>query len=159
MKPDLNLLPVIAAVVICSVMNAVASDSSDPDLWQNRAVPAFMTVAGLSIAGLWTADLISGQKVDASQGVFRIKDRESGQNLLPHLIAEYATAGCLIAGAVGLYRGDTWGRDVAMVGLGALSYTSVNSLGWVVSKRERFAYGIPMVITLVGSGISFAVLF
>ncbi len=41
------------------------------------------------------------EKVDYSDGFFGIKDPE-GQRLLPRLIAEYATAGVLIAGAAGL---------------------------------------------------------
>ena len=35
--------------------------------------------------------------------------------------------------------------------LGALWYTSTNSLGWATGPSDRRAYAIPMVIGLVGS--------
>lgn len=126
---------------------------------QTRVVPGFLLLSAVSLAGLWTVDLIKGDKVERRVGLLSLRDRDTKENVLLHLVAEYATAGALLAGAVGLARRAWWGRPVAGASLGALTYTSVNSLSWVVTKRERLPYGVPMVATLVGSVGSFAVLF
>lgn len=130
-----------------------------PETAQTRVVPAFLLLSAASVAGIWTVDLIKGEKAQRPAGVLSLRDRDTQENLVPHLIAEYATAGALVAGAVGLVMRARWGRPAAGASLGALTYTSVNSLSWVVSRRERLPYGLPMVATLTGSVASFAILF
>ena len=45
-----------------------------------------------------------------------------------------------------------------MVALGALAYSSLNSLGWALAERARFAYAVPMVVGLVGALVSIGLL-
>jgi hypothetical protein len=116
-------------------------------------VGVFMLVMGAGIAGIWTVDIVRSPEVDRSRGILRARDRSTGALLVPHWVAEYATALLLLAGGIGLVLGaapSAWSWLVP-IGLGALAYTSLNSLGWVLADRSRAAYGIPMTIGLIGA--------
>lgn len=78
---------------------------------------------------------------------------------MPHWVAEYGTALTLLIGASGLLFDWNAGRSVALVALGGLAYTSVNSLGWVLADRSRLPYGVPMLAGLVGALISIIIIF
>lgn len=65
----------------------------------------------------------------------------------------------LVIGAIGLYKQEEWGRIVSLISAGALAYTSLNSLSWVLSDESRKIYMIPMLISLTAAGVSFVVLF
>lgn len=113
-------------------------------------VALLMIVMGVAIAVIWTRDIVAGQKVDTSAGLLAARDVD-GSLFWPHWVAEYTTAIGLIVGAVGLLTEAGWGAPVAALALGALFYTSTNSLGWAFAERERFAYATPM---LVGIAVS-----
>jgi len=140
-------------LIVLLISGIVQSQSSD-NIIQSKVIPSYMSLAGISLIGIWTIDLIKGDKVDRTGGYLKMRDKTTNQVLMPHLIAEYSTGLCLLAGAYGLSTEKPWGQDVAMLGLGALMYTSTNSLSWVLTEKERYIYGIPMAITLLGSGIS-----
>ena len=128
------------------------------NLWQTRIIPIFMTIAGLGIISIWTVDLIKKEKVILDEGFLRVRDRETGQYILPHLIAEYGTALLLLIAAVGLCRSTSWAIRLSFLALGALIYTSLNSLSWVITRHERLPYGIPMLFALAGALISILIL-
>ncbi len=114
------------------------------------AVPILLIIMGLSIAVVWTWDIVRGERIDPSAG--RLRAREAGESLLlPHWIAEYGTAVALITAGAGLIAGVGWGRTLAGVATGALAYTSINSLGWALAEPDRRIYGIPMAVGAVGS--------
>ena len=113
------------------------------------AVAILMIGMGLAIAGVWTRDIIVGDKVDLSPGILRAREQDSGSLLWPHWVAEYSTAATLIAGGIGLLADSSWARVVAPAALGALLYTSTNSLGWALADRERFVYSAPMIAGVV----------
>ena len=92
------------------------------------AVAVFAIVIGLGIAGMWSADLARG-RVDLSRGASRAREEGSGSLLLPHWIAEYATAAALVAGGAGRLLGT----------------------GWALARPGRRAYAIPMTVGAVGS--------
>lgn len=104
-----------------------------------------MILMGLAIAAIWTRDSLAGEKVDRSAGVLPSRD-EDGSLFLPHWIAEYTTAALLVAGGIGLLADTGWARPVTGLGLGALFYTSVNSLGWALAERDRYPYAVPMAV-------------
>lgn len=117
-------------------------------------VSGLMMLMGLAIAAVWTRDIVAGDKIDLSAGLWQARDGAGDGTLLwPHWIAEYATAGLLIAGGIGLLANTGWARPIAGVGLGALFYTSVNSLGWALAQRDRYAYAAPMVAGVLVSFI------
>jgi len=132
--------------------------AASSDLWSTRIVPIFMTVAGLGIVSIWTVDLIKKEKVNFDEGLLHLRDRETGQYILPHLMAEYGTALLLLIAAVGLCRSTSWAIRLSFLALGALIYTSLNSLSWVVTRRERLPYGVPMLFALAGALISMLIL-
>ncbi len=123
-------------------------------------VGLFMLVMGAGIAGIWTVDIVRSPQVDRTRGMLRARDRSTGSLLVPHWIAEYATALLLVAGGIGLVTAAAPGAWswLVPIGLGALAYTSMNSLGWVLADRSRAAYGIPMAIGLVGAVASIGLL-
>ena len=125
------------------------------DLYKNRIVPIFMLLAGIGIAGIWTADIVKGRFSD--QGRF-FKWREGENMLWPHLFAEFLTAAALITAGIGLFHAKEWALPGSFWSLGALTYTAINSSGWVIAEKNRMAYGIPMWISLIGAVISFAIL-
>jgi len=109
-------------------------------------IAALMIITGLGIIFIWTGDIVSGEKIDRSSGFLKSRDRDSGDLMLPHWVAEYGTAVGLIAGGVGLLVSVEWSKPVSLIFLGALAYTSVNSLSWSLSERERFVYTVPMFL-------------
>ena len=121
-------------------------------------VGGFMVVMGAAIALTWARDIRSSPEVDRSAGLLRARDRRDGSLFLPHWIAEYATAIGLMAGGVGLILDVGWAGNISLVALGALTYTSVNSLGWTLALRSRWPYAIPMVVGALGGAASIAVL-
>ncbi len=112
-------------------------------------IAAFMLLMGGGIALVWTRDILVSAEFDRSDGLARARTPE-GTLLLPHWIAEYATAAALIIGAVALIADAGWGVPLAAAALGATCYTSANSLGWALADRSRLAYAVPMTIGLVG---------
>jgi hypothetical protein len=123
------------------------------------AVGVFLIAMGVGIAGIWTLDIARNPEIDRSRGLVRARDR-TGSVMLPHWIAEYATALLCLVGGLGLALGWTatgWTWTVPLA-LGALSYTSLNSLSWVLADRTRASYGVPMVIGLIGALIAILLL-
>lgn len=119
-------------------------------------VSIFMIVMGLGMAAIWTMEIVRSHEVDRSHGLMRARDRSTGSLLLPHWLAEYGTATLLIVGGLGLLLGlapGSWTWLVA-TGLGALAYSSLNSLGWALSDPARSAYAAPMLLGLVGAVLS-----
>lgn len=122
------------------------------------ALGVFLLVMGVAIAAVWTRDIVTGARIDRASGTMRAREPGSGTLLLPHWIAEYATSGALVVGGVGLLGDRAWGRAVALVSVGALLYTSVNSLGWALAGADRRPYAIPMTVGAVGGMAGLALL-
>lgn len=141
------------------ILLLLPSFAQSQDLWKNRIVPTSLLVSGIGIASVWTMELISQENVNVSGGFFNIRDRKTNQILWPHLLAEYGTAMGLVIGAIGLYKQEEWGRIVSLISAGALAYTSLNSLSWVLSDESRKIYMIPMLLSLTAAGVTFVVLF
>jgi hypothetical protein len=111
-------------------------------------VPVFMMLAGVGMAGIWAADILSGKFSD--QGYFFCW--REGENLMwPHILAEYLTAAGLFAGAIGLLVCWEYALPVSFVSLGAVLYSAINSSGWILAVKSRIRYGIPIWITLAGA--------
>jgi hypothetical protein len=108
-----------------------------------------MIVMGAGIAGIWTRDILAGERVDRSRGVLRARESGTGALLWLHWVAEYATAAALFTGGAGLLADAGWAPMVAAAALGALSYTSLNSLGWALATADRRPYAVPMVVGAV----------
>ena len=117
----------------------------------------FMVVMGVGVAGIWTLDMVRGDRVDLSGGLLRARD-DGGSLLLPHWVAEYGTAAALVGGAAGLLASTGWAVPLAAAALGATCYTSTNSLGWALAEPSRRAYAAPMAVGLIGSVVGLVTL-
>ncbi len=112
-------------------------------------VPVLLIVMGIAMVAIWTRDILRGEQVDLSAGLFVARDPEAGTLFWPHWLAEYGTATLLVVGGIGLLSGGAWAPVVAAIGTGSLLYTSTNSLGWAFSRRERWPYAVPMLTGVV----------
>jgi hypothetical protein len=121
-------------------------------------VALFAGVMGAAMAGVWTRDILNGVGFDPSLGLLRARELETEDLMIWHWLAEYGTAGALVLGAILLLAGAALAVPITLLGLGALVYTSTNSLGWSLARPERRSYTIPMLIGLVGGLISAALL-
>lgn len=144
---------IIVLTLFVSRVEAQANGHSN--VLHERIIPAFMAVDGVALVVMWTVDIHNKKLL--KEGFFHAQ--EDGRLFWPHLIAEYSTALGLVVGAYGLYTEAPWARPVAFASLGALSYTSMSSLGWAFARQERVVYAIPMLISLAGAGLSIMVIF
>jgi len=122
----------------------------------DNVIAVLMIAMGVAIAGVWTRDILAGNKVDLSQGIFAARDPDAATLFWPHWLAEYATAAALIGAAIGLFLDANWAGALSGLATGALLYTSTNSLAWALSQRDRLGYAVPM---FVGIAISLFVAF
>ncbi len=83
----------------------------------------------LAVAGL----MGSWWGIEIRNGALRRTDRSRGEIML-HLAAELATALLLVVGGAVLGRGG--GRWLALVALGMLLYTVIQSPGYFLTRRE-----------------------
>jgi hypothetical protein len=126
------------------------------DFWTQKAIPTFMIIMGVGIASIWIMDITSGEF--SGQGNFFQWKNYGGEYLWPHICAEYLTAIGLFTGGVGLIKQKKWAVSLSCISLGALTYTSLNSLGWTFVEKERYGYAVPMLVGLTGSIISIKIL-
>jgi lipopolysaccharide export LptBFGC system permease protein LptF len=75
----------------------------------------------------WFFFLVTGQVPELAPEPYRIA---------AHLLAEAATAVVLIVAGVGLLRQRSWASPVALVGLGMLIYTAINSSGYFAEQGD-----------------------
>jgi hypothetical protein len=116
-----------------------------------------LVVMGVAIAAMWTHDIVGGTQFDASVGRLRARS-DGGDLLLPHWIAEYATAVALVIGGGALLLDAPFAAVVASAAAGALAYTSVTSLGWALAQQDRVAYAIPMTAGIIVASAAIAYL-
>ena len=114
-----------------------------------------MIVMGAAIAVVWTKDILFNADIDLSNGFFRARDKDAGTLFWPHWLAEYGTAFMLLAGGIGIFFDVGFARVLAPFALGALFYTSLNSLGWALARKDRFSYAVPMMVGVVVALVSF----
>jgi hypothetical protein len=117
-------------------------------------VALFGGVMGAAMAGIWARDIASGTGYDAAEGLLRARENDTDDLMIWHWLAEFGTAGTLMFGAMLLVVGAALAEPVMLLGLGALMYTSANSLGWSLAHPDRRSYVYPMAIGLIGAIIS-----
>jgi hypothetical protein len=64
-----------------------------------------------------------------------------------HILAEFLTAAFTLVGMYGWLKSKSWGRGMALFGLGMFCYSSVNSIGWAM--RTSPVLIAPMIFTLI----------
>lgn len=119
-------------------------------------IAIFMLLMGAGIVSIWAMDMAKGKF--GSKYRFFSWTNDGGDLMWPHILAEYITAACLIASGIAIFLNLTWSYPFTLISLGALFYTSLNSLSWVFADQSRLPYGIPMMVALAGSAIAIVVL-
>jgi len=114
--------------------------------FESRISPFLLILIGTGVIGIWLKDIFSGKF--SGQGNF-FKWVEGENRLWLHIFAEFLTGILLILSGIAYLLSEAWAQQTALLGLGALIYSAINSSGWVLHKKERFPYGIPMWISLL----------
>jgi len=104
-------------------------------------------LTGVAIAGLWTMLLATRQVPELATGQRAIRF---------HIAAEYLTAGASLLGGIGLWLAAGWGPPLAIAGLGAALYSSVNSPGYYADLGKPgmvVAFGVLATLLSVAIGV------
>lgn len=115
-------------------------------LISSRIIPAILLIIGFGMLGIWAVDIAKGKF--KSQGNF-FKWVEGENRLWPHILAEMLTGLLAVVCAIALFFDLSWAGNLSLVTLGAIIYSCINSSGWVIHKKERMSYGIPIWISLL----------
>lgn len=86
-----------------------------------KAGAVYALVVGVSIIGMWSMLLATGNVPEVETEPFRLG---------AHVAAEFAAAGLLIAGGIGLLGRRAWGGRVFLLALGMLLYSLILSPGY-----------------------------
>ena len=90
--------------------------------------PAWFAISvGIAMIGQWAMFLLSGSVPELRSEPVRIGF---------HLLAELLTAVVLIASGAGALGGKRWAKELLLVGLGMLVYTSIVSPGYFAQRGQ-----------------------
>lgn len=100
--------------------------------WLATLIGIALVVVGFGLAAYWAGFALG--RGNLPQGIWTVR----GSTLVVfHLAAEFVTAFLAVVGGIGLLRGRGWGLATAFTALGALLYTSLNTLGWATLNAPR----------------------
>ncbi len=124
-----------------------------------KVISMLMIAIGWGMIFILTRDIFKSEEIDRSGGIFKSRNKDSGDLMLLHWIAEYLTSIGLIVSGIGILI--TWNpaEMLAPVFLGALAYSAMNSLSWALAKKDRFVYAIPIFFSFITSIASILVVF
>ena len=112
---------------------------------RDRVIAILMGLQGLAIVGTWAGFISGGSFKDG------IRTIEKDMYLGLHFTAEIVMGLLLIAGSAGLLAGRSWGQIVGLLGLGAVIYSTVNSMADTI--RNKPALTPALVVSLALSTI------
>ena len=107
---------------------------------------------------IWITNLSKNPDIDLSPGFFKAREKDSRNLFWFHIVAELLTGTILIISGIILISRDVNAYPFVHFALGALFYSSLNSLGWAFAYREWYLYAIPMTIGLLVSLASIIIL-
>jgi len=109
----------------------------------------YVILVGVSIIVYWI--MFSFRKHTLSQQMGTVADR--GQiEMRFHVIAELLAAVVLIIAGTFLLMKASWGREVFLIAIGMLLYTSVNSAGYFAQIRQQsmiMIFAIVFILSVV----------
>lgn len=117
--------------------------------WSAVVVGVILILIGFAIIAYWVNFAYRG---NMPQGLWTV---ENNQYIVFHQAAEYLMALLAIVGGIGLLAGRGWGMATSLVALGALLYTSVNSLAFSLKSAPNLtpiflAVGGTVLLCFVG---------
>jgi len=96
---------------------------------QNRFVVIYTIFVGLSMVGLWSMLLITGQVPELSTTPF---------TAITHISAELTTGVLLISTSVGLLCKKKWANRMLPFSLGMLLYAVIQAIGYYIDNLSIF---------------------
>lgn len=110
--------------------------------WSAIVVGVLLILIGFAIIAYWVDFAYRG---NMPQGLWTV---ENNQYIVFHQAAEYLMAILAIMGGFGLLAGRGWGMATSLVALGALLYTSVNSLAYSLKTATVLT---PIFLAVLGT--------
>ena len=104
----------------------------------------YALAVGVLMVAQWTFFILSGQVPELQSEPLRTAF---------HLMAELATAVALLAAGIGILRKSSWARSLAMLALGMLSYTLIQSPGYFAQQQVWALVGmfaVLLALALIG---------
>ncbi|HCJ11367.1 MAG TPA: hypothetical protein DHW14_09445 [Clostridiales bacterium] len=92
--------------------------------WPSVVVGLFLVAVGLFMVGRWVGFVLAG---NMPEGLWTV---ENDRYLVFRIGAEGTVALLAVLGGLGLLRGRPWGTATALVALGGLLHSTVDSLGF-----------------------------
>lgn len=113
--------------------------------WQEISVSILLALIGLGMLGFWAMWLAQG---NLANGIHTV---ENNQFIVFHLTAEATAALLAIVGAVGVLLRRSFGRPLAFIAGGMVSYATINSLAHSVKNDPRLTpiFVVSLVVVLV----------
>lgn len=99
-----------------------------PYTWPTFVVGLALLLLGLAIVAYWVRYVFAG---NLAGGVFTVAN---GNYLAVHIAAEAVAALLAIVGGLGLLAARHWALATALAALGALLYTSINSMAYSLAS-------------------------
>jgi len=96
-------------------------------------VSIYSILVGISIIGFWRFFVSSKQ-------LSKLGSNQTPIEIGYHVVAEFLTAGLLVAAGIGSIYSLEWSRTVSLIALGMLLYAVINSPGLYAAKKN-----IPMI--------------
>lgn len=119
----------------------------------NLIIAFILIMTGIAMIIIWIIDINENPEVDMTGGFFRAREKNSNNIFWFHITAELITAILLImAGIIIVLKAERL-IPLVFLSLGALFYSSLNSLGWVFACQHRKKYAFPII-----TGLTIAVL-
>lgn len=110
--------------------------------WPAILVGVLLILIGLAIIAYWVDFIYRG---NMPEGLWTMVN---GQYIVFHQAAEGLMAVLAIVGGLGLLAGRGWGMATSLAALGALLYTSVNSLAFSLVSAPTL---VPIFLALLGT--------
>ena len=109
---------------------------------RDRVIAILMGLQGLAIVGTWAGFIAGGSFKDG------IRTVEKDMYLGLHFTAEIVMGLLLIAGSAGLLAGRSWGQIVGLLGLGAVIYSTVNSMADTIRNKPALTPALLVSLAL-----------
>ena len=134
------------------VCNTIIFSQTKTNIMETPSISSFlMLVMGIAFIIIWIADINNNPEVDMSRGFFRAREKASNNIFWFHITAEILTGLLLIAGGTVIFLDIKELYPLVCFSVGALFYTSLNSLSWAFAEKHRYNYAWPMLAGLAVS--------
>jgi hypothetical protein len=105
-----------------------------------RTAALYSILVGLAIIVTWIMLLSTGQVPELETAPLDITF---------HIIAEFITAGVLLAGGIGLILSRTWAFNIYLLSMGMLIYAVINAAGYYVQQGNIAMIAVFIIVIII----------